>query len=341
MDAKDLLIADLEHFGESLWKNEEVGEKRLSFFITVTTAVGGGLAALHARPGEAAQELFRATARAGLGALLVLGLLAFLRMLHRNRVTDQYKETLASIRLVYAAHCADLASYSVPASASLGRRWLRGGYAETFAVMSGMLLTALLVLGWDVSVRAAGATGLVLATALVALSSRRSASANVRSSRPWFRAGVGAVIADGRGRVLAIERSDIRGAWQLVQGGLEMGEAPVDAALREIGEETGIASDKLRLLDEYPEPLAYELPPDARSAKTGRGQVQYWFLFQFVGGDEDVRLPAEGEGEGEGESRAWRWMPLATVVSGVVPFRRRLYERLLERFEQHVGADPT
>lgn len=334
MDPRDLLLADLEHFGESLWKNEEIGEKRLSFFITVTTAVGGGLAALHVRTGEAAQELFQASARAGLGALLILGLLAFLRMLHRNRVTDQYKDTLASIRRVYAEHCAGLASYAVPASAPLGRRWLRGGYAETFAVMSGMLLIALLVLGWDVSVRAAGAAGLVLATGLVALSSRRSTSANVRSSGPYFRAGVGAVIADGRGSVLAIERSDIRDAWQLVQGGLETGEAPIDAALREIGEETGIAPDKLRLLDEYPEPLVYELPPDARSARTGRGQVQYWFLFQFLGGDDDVRLPADGE------SRMWRWMPLATVLSGAVAFRRRVYEHLLERFDPVVGADP-
>jgi putative (di)nucleoside polyphosphate hydrolase len=335
MDPKDLLIADLEHFGESLWKNEEIGEKRLSFFITVTTAVGGGLAALHARPGEAAQELFQATARAGLGALLILGLLGFLRMLHRNRVTDQYKDTLGSIRRVYADHCAGLAEYAVPTSARLGRRWLRGGYAETFAVMSGMLLVALLVLGWEASSRASGAAGLVLATGLVALSSRRSTSAKGKSSGPHFRAGVGAVIADRRGSVLAIERSDVRNAWQLVQGGLEKGEAPIDAALREIREETGIASDKLQLLDAYPEPLVYELPPDAQSARTGRGQVQYWFLFRFLGGDQDVRLPAEGE------SRAWRWMPLATVVSGAVAFRRRVYERLLERFDPVGEADPT
>ena len=335
MDPKDPLIADLEHFGESLWKNEEVGEKRLSFFITLTTAVGGGLAALHARTGESSQQLFQGTARAGLGALLVLGLLGFLRMLHRDRVTDQYKDTLGSIRQLYAARCAGLASYAVPASAPLGRRWLRGGYAETFAVMSGMLLVALLVLGWDASIRVAGAAGLVLATGLVALASRRSTSAQVGSSEPYFRAGVGAVISDGRGRVLAIERSDTRDAWQLVQGGLEKGEAPIDAVLREVREETGIAPDRLRLLDECPEPLAYELPPHARSAKTGRGQVQYWFLFRFLGGDDDVRLPAEGE------SRAWHWMPLATVVSGAVAFRRRVYERLLERFNQAVGADPT
>jgi putative (di)nucleoside polyphosphate hydrolase len=250
-------------------------------------------------------------------------------------VTDQYKDTLGSIRQVYADHCAGLASYAVPTSAPLGRRWLRGGYAETFAVMSGMLLTALLALGWEASGLVAGAAGLVLAAGLIALSTRRSTSAEVKSCGPYFRAGVGAVIADGRGSVLAIERSDVPDAWQLVQGGMEKEEAPIDAALREIREETGIASEKLRLLDEYPGPLVYELPPDARSAKTGRGQVQYWFLFRFLGGDQDVRLPAEGE------SRAWQWMPLAAVEAGAVAFRRRVYARLLERFDPVVGAGST
>ncbi|MFW6089679.1 MAG: NUDIX domain-containing protein, partial [Gemmatimonadota bacterium] len=95
----------------------------------------------------------------------------------------------------------------------------------------------------------------------------------------YFRAGVGALIVDGSGRVLACERADVPGAWQLPQGGLRSGEDPLEGALREVEEETGVARGELELLDRHPEPLVYELPPEARSPKTGRGQVQYWFAF--------------------------------------------------------------
>lgn len=143
---------------------------------------------------------------------------------------------------------------------------------------------------------------------------------------PHFRAGVGAVIANGRGQVLATERSDIRGAWQFIQGGLEEDEELLQAALREVEEETGITAAKLQLVDQYPEPLVYELPREARSAKTGLGQVQYWFLFRYVGGDADIRLPARGE------MSAWRWTSLDQVASGAAGFRHPVYERLVTRF---------
>src|SRR5687768_11463783 len=93
----------------------------------------------------------------------------------------------------------------------------------------------------------------------------------------YFRAGVGAVIVGGDGRLFVFERRDVAGAWQFPQGGLERGERPVDAVYREIREETGIRRRALRLLARHPELLAYELPPRARSKKTGLGQVQYWF----------------------------------------------------------------
>ena len=137
----------------------------------------------------------------------------------------------------------------------------------------------------------------------------------------YFRAGVGSIIRRPDGRILALERADIPGAWQLPQGGLEKGEEPFEAILREIAEETGIPPGSLTLAGQYPEPLAYELPPEDRSNKTGRGQAQYWFLFDYSG-PAAIDLPVGGE------FGSWRWMSFDELVSKVVSFRRPLYEKL-------------
>src|SRR5262249_45679998 len=128
--------------------------------------------------------------------------------------------------------------------------------------------------------RTAGTAG---AAAHICLTyNRTSRSSRVQPSR-FFRAGVGAVFANERGDVLACERRDIAGAWQFPQGGLKDGEAPIEAVRREILEETGITRDHLRLMTECPDLLVYELPPSAWSRKTGRGQVQRWFMFAYQG----------------------------------------------------------
>jgi putative (di)nucleoside polyphosphate hydrolase len=146
----------------------------------------------------------------------------------------------------------------------------------------------------------------------------------------YFRAGTGAVIIDGRGLVLALERAGIAGAWQFPQGGLKEGEEPLAAAYREIAEETGIAESELELLESAPEPLAYELPHEARTAKTGRGQVQYWFLFRFLGNDNAINV------EQGGEFRHWRWLPFPELLQKTVEFRRPVYRRLAELFGSYL-----
>ena len=139
-----------------------------------------------------------------------------------------------------------------------------------------------------------------------------------------FRAGVGAVILDARRRVLALERSAIRGAWQLPQGGIEGDEAPVDALWRELREETGLTVADLELWHEVPEWLGYELPPDARTGKTGRGQVHKWFVLLVRDRNIGVHL---GAGPGA-EFGTWRWQPLAELADQVAPFRQPVYRRL-------------
>jgi putative (di)nucleoside polyphosphate hydrolase len=147
----------------------------------------------------------------------------------------------------------------------------------------------------------------------------------------YFRAGVGAVIVSASGAVLALERTEIPGAWQLPQGGWEAGETAEAAVYREIEEETGIPRDELE--GRHPEPLAYELPPEWRTVKTGLGQVHYWFLFMLRRGNAELSLPAEGE------FRAWAWMPMERIIETTAPFRRAVYLRLWDGFRPRIRSD--
>jgi putative (di)nucleoside polyphosphate hydrolase len=145
----------------------------------------------------------------------------------------------------------------------------------------------------------------------------------------YFRAGAGAMIVNRDGHVLAIERADIAGAWQLPQGGLDASEQPLHAAYREIAEETGLQPADITFVKACSQLLVYELPPDARSKKTGRGQVLYWFLFRFRGRPELTSTPTR-------EARGWRWMPFRRVITGVTSFRKPMYKRLEQEFGKYL-----
>jgi putative (di)nucleoside polyphosphate hydrolase len=147
----------------------------------------------------------------------------------------------------------------------------------------------------------------------------------------YFRAGSGAVIINDRGYVLALERTDIPGAWQMPQGGLDADEEPLQAAYREVAEETGIMQNNLELLDSYPEPLAYELPLNARRKKTGRGQALYWFLFRFTGNENLINA------EPGGEFSTWQWMSFQDLLETTVYFRKPVYQKLYDRFSVYLN----
>lgn len=136
-----------------------------------------------------------------------------------------------------------------------------------------------------------------------------------------FRANVVAVVTDAAGRVMAFERSDVPGAWQLPQGGLDDGETPEQAAWRELAEETGLSADDVELVGEFPEWTAYEWPEGPR--KNGRmGQAQRWFTFRVV--DDEVEPEPDGV-----EFTAWKWVERDWLVEQVVDFRRPSYRRVL------------
>jgi putative (di)nucleoside polyphosphate hydrolase len=143
-----------------------------------------------------------------------------------------------------------------------------------------------------------------------------------------FRANAGIVLANGKGEVLALELIMIPGAWQLPQGGIEDEEEPVESALRELREETGISAEQVELVAECPDWLAYELPRDKWSAKLGRGQVQRWFLFRL----RDLRAEVVLDRCDHVEFRSWRWMSLNELAEITVAFRRNIYRRLFEDY---------
>jgi putative (di)nucleoside polyphosphate hydrolase len=145
----------------------------------------------------------------------------------------------------------------------------------------------------------------------------------------YFRAAAGAMIVNRHGHVLAIERADIAGAWQLPQGGLDKAEEPLRAVYREIAEETGIQEADLEFVRGCTELLVYELPPEAQREKTGRGQVLYWFLFTFRG-NQDQGTAANRE------ARGWQWMPFSRVINGVTSFRKPMYQRLEQEFKDYL-----
>jgi putative (di)nucleoside polyphosphate hydrolase len=140
-------------------------------------------------------------------------------------------------------------------------------------------------------------------------------------AKPHFRAGVILVVRRADGMVLAFERSDLSGEWQLPQGGLEDGESHCAAAWRELEEETGLTERDVRLVDEYDGYTVYAWPSSVR--RNGRlGQVHRWFFF------EPIRDPIDPSPDGS-EFSAWTWMDPDDLIEQVVEFRKPPYRQVL------------
>ncbi|PCD02654.1 RNA pyrophosphohydrolase [Sphingomonas spermidinifaciens] len=152
-----------------------------------------------------------------------------------------------------------------------------------------------------------------------------------------YRPCAGVMLLNARGEVFVGQRLDsVVEAWQMPQGGIDPGEAPLEAAIRELGEEAGIAPEHVQLVAEAPDELYYDLPEDliGRIWKgKWRGQRQRWFLFRFLGTDEDVNIRTA-----EPEFRAWRWVEPSQLPELIVPFKRDLYRQLLDIFGEPLRA---
>ncbi len=130
------------------------------------------------------------------------------------------------------------------------------------------------------------------------------------------------------------EQSQAQGsAWQMPQGGIDKGEDPLRAALRELYEETSIRS--VSLLAEAPEWIYYDLPDElVGTAWKGqyRGQRQRWFAFAFTGSDAEIDVATPGGGRHTPEFNAWRWEKLSRTPALIVDFKRPAYEQVVEAF---------
>ncbi len=148
-----------------------------------------------------------------------------------------------------------------------------------------------------------------------------------------YRSGVGVMLLNRDGKVFVAARIDNPlDAWQMPQGGIDEGEEPWAAALRELEEETAIRPELVELVAQCRERLRYDLPEEWRPFLWGgkwKGQAQHWFLARFNGSDEDVDLATEHP-----EFRDWKWVEPAKVAELIVPFKRGLYRRLLSEFAE-------
>ncbi|SFA85599.1 putative (di)nucleoside polyphosphate hydrolase [Poseidonocella pacifica] len=146
-----------------------------------------------------------------------------------------------------------------------------------------------------------------------------------------YRPCVGVMLANDRGEVFVGQRIDNPGpAWQMPQGGIDEGESPREAALRELGEETGLLPEHVEVEAETSGWVAYDLPHDLvpRIWKGRyRGQEQKWFLMRLRAAEKfvDINTPHP-------EFSEWKWLPADGLVEQIVPFKRAVYEAVLTEF---------
>lgn len=144
-----------------------------------------------------------------------------------------------------------------------------------------------------------------------------------------YRLGVGIMLLNEKRRVFVGRRNDMAGNhWQMPQGGIDEGEEPRAAALREMKEEIG--TDRAEIIAESRGWLTYDLPAKlGRTAWKGRyrGQTQRWFAARFTGKDKDIDLETEHP-----EFEAWQWVAADALPRLIVPFKRQLYLDVVEEF---------
>ncbi len=156
---------------------------------------------------------------------------------------------------------------------------------------------------------------------------------------PRYRPCVGIMLLNPQGQVwigrrIASKRSnDPNGAglwWQMPQGGIDKGEEPLEAAFRELHEETGIEREQVTLLAETHGWHRYDLPENVVGRKWGgryRGQAQKWFLLRYDGPDSAIDIAKH-----DLEFARWRWSSADEVLRDIVPFKRAVYDKVIAEF---------
>ncbi|HTV45338.1 MAG TPA: RNA pyrophosphohydrolase [Stellaceae bacterium] len=152
------------------------------------------------------------------------------------------------------------------------------------------------------------------------------------SGAEGYRRAVGIMLLNAQGQVLVARRADLtaRPAWQMPQGGIDPGETPRQAAMRELAEEIG--TGKAEIVAESRDWLTYDLPAAMAATLWGgryRGQCQKWFMMRFTGHDAEIDLAGE-----HAEFDAWRWVALDELPELIVSFKRQLYLDIVTEFRE-------
>jgi putative (di)nucleoside polyphosphate hydrolase len=120
--------------------------------------------------------------------------------------------------------------------------------------------------------------------------------------------------------------------WQMPQGGIDKGEDPAPASLRELFEETGMSS--VDLLGETENWLTYDLPEHLLGIGLKgkfRGQKQKWFAYRFHGNDAEIAINPPPAGQ-KAEFDDWRWEDMHRLPELIVDFKRKIYEQVIANF---------
>jgi putative (di)nucleoside polyphosphate hydrolase len=151
-----------------------------------------------------------------------------------------------------------------------------------------------------------------------------------------YRPCVGVMLVNPAGLIFAGQRLDSpTAAWQMPQGGIDDGEKPRAAALRELGEETGVTADLVEFVAKTDDWLIYDLPPDLLGKVWGgryRGQRQKWFLYRFTGRDDQIDIATAHP-----EFARWKWTRADDMLAAIVPFKRQVYEQVIAAFRPHLA----
>ncbi|MDH5452870.1 MAG: RNA pyrophosphohydrolase [Paracoccaceae bacterium] len=151
-----------------------------------------------------------------------------------------------------------------------------------------------------------------------------------------YRPCVGVMLINGDGLIFAGQRLDSNApAWQMPQGGIDDGEKPRAAALRELWEETGVTSDLVEFIGKTNDWVTYDLPDELLGKIWGgkfRGQKQRWFLFRFKGEDDQINIVTEHP-----EFSNWRWIAADEMLAAIVPFKRPVYEQVVQAFRTYLA----
>ncbi len=147
-----------------------------------------------------------------------------------------------------------------------------------------------------------------------------------------YRQGVGIMLANKEKKIFLGKRIDNRAAWQMPQGGVDQDENIVDAAKRELKEETGVSS--IKIIKKSDKIYTYDLP-DYLLGKIWKGrfkgQEQTWFLAQFLGEDDEINLDQKNA-----EFKKWKWVNIDELPDLIVPFKKELYQELVKEFKSFI-----